>query len=161
MTDTHDPVNNPKHYDLFPGQQSIDVIRAALTPEEFIGFCKGNTLKYRLRAGAKGDASQDLKKADWYAARVWEASAQAVAAEALAKPYAVLPDDEQREKELMRTLSQPKPAFEVGEKVKWNSGVWFVHRQGDEPGTYDLRVPGALNITAHGVHAIQLKKIPL
>lgn len=63
---THDPVNNPKHYDLFPGQQSIDVIRAALSPEEFAGFCKGNALKYRLRAGEKGDAAEDLAKANWY-----------------------------------------------------------------------------------------------
>ncbi len=69
---THDPVNNPKHYDLFPGKQSIDVIQAALTPEEFAGFCKGNALKYRLRAGEKGDAAQDLAKANWYRDRLWE-----------------------------------------------------------------------------------------
>lgn len=70
---THDPVNNPKHYDLFPGQQPIDVIRAYLTPEEFAGFCKGNILKYRLRAGEKGDAAQDLAKANWYRDLVWQA----------------------------------------------------------------------------------------
>jgi len=33
---THDPVNNPKHYDLFAdGTQSMDVIQSTLTPEEF------------------------------------------------------------------------------------------------------------------------------
>lgn len=68
---THNPVTNPKHYDLFPGQQSIDVIRASLTPEEFAGFCKGNALKYRLRAGEKGDATEDLAKANWYRDRLW------------------------------------------------------------------------------------------
>lgn len=68
---THNPVTNPKHYDLFPGQQSIDVIQAALTPEEFAGFCKGNALKYRLRAGEKGDATEDLAKANWYRDRLW------------------------------------------------------------------------------------------
>lgn len=67
----HNPVTNPKHYDLFPGQQSIDVIQAALTPEEFAGFCKGNALKYRLRAGEKGDAAEDLAKANWYRDRLW------------------------------------------------------------------------------------------
>lgn len=72
---THDPVTNPKHYDLFPGQQSIDVIQAALTPEEFAGFCKGNALKYRLRAGEKGDAAEDLSKANWYRERLWSESA--------------------------------------------------------------------------------------
>lgn len=77
MTD-HNPVTNPKHYDLFPGQQSIDVIQAALTPEEFAGFCKGNALKYRLRAGEKGDAAQDLAKANWYRDRVWSAREVAI-----------------------------------------------------------------------------------
>lgn len=62
----HDEVNNPKHYDLFEGQQAIDVIRASLTPEEFAGYCKGNFLKYRLRAGEKGDPLRCLAKSDWY-----------------------------------------------------------------------------------------------
>ena len=43
--------------------ESIDVLRAALTPEEFKGFCKGNALKYLIRAGKKDDELQDLKKA--------------------------------------------------------------------------------------------------
>lgn len=72
---THNPVTNPKHYNLFPGQQSIDVIQAALTPEEFAGFCKGNALKYRLRAGEKGDATEDLAKANWYRDRLWSIKA--------------------------------------------------------------------------------------
>lgn len=71
----HNSVTNPKHYDLFPGQQSIDVIQASLTPEEFAGFCKGNALKYRLRAGEKGDAAEDLAKANWYRDRLWSESA--------------------------------------------------------------------------------------
>lgn len=63
----HDPVNNPKHYDLFAdGTQSMDVIQAALSPEEFKGFLKGNCLKYRLRAGKKDKLQQDIDKANWY-----------------------------------------------------------------------------------------------
>ena len=62
----HDDVNNPKHYDLFPDQQVIDVIQSALTEEEFAGYCKGNALKYRLRAGDKGDALKCIAKANWY-----------------------------------------------------------------------------------------------
>lgn len=65
-TTEHDEVNNPKHYDLFPNQQVIDVIQSALTPEEFAGYCKGNALKYRLRAGDKGDAIKCIAKANWY-----------------------------------------------------------------------------------------------
>jgi hypothetical protein len=41
-------------------------LRAALTPEEFKGFCKGNALKYLIRAGKKDDELQNLKKAGVY-----------------------------------------------------------------------------------------------
>lgn len=64
--DKHDPVNNPKHYDLFPGQQSIDLIERCLSRKEFIGFLKGNALKYRFRAGNKDALQQDIDKANWY-----------------------------------------------------------------------------------------------
>lgn len=69
---THDEIQNPAHYDLFPGQQAIDVIKAALTPEEFRGYCKGNALKYRLRAGEKGPSEKCLAKANWYRDRLLE-----------------------------------------------------------------------------------------
>ena len=62
----HDEISNPKHYDLFPGMQAIDVIEAALTPEEFAGYLKGSALKYKLRAGDKGPADKCLAKARWY-----------------------------------------------------------------------------------------------
>lgn len=65
-----DPVNHPSHYQLFPGQEAIDIIRAALTDEEFQGYCKGNALKYRLRAGEKGDTQQDIDKSNWYRNRL-------------------------------------------------------------------------------------------
>lgn len=61
-----DPVNHPSHY-TSGNIECIDAIRAALTPEEFRGFCKGNVLKYCWRERHKaGDA--DLKKAmDYFA----------------------------------------------------------------------------------------------
>lgn len=46
-------VNHPPRYMLGNGLERIDVIEAALTPEEFIGWCKGNALKYQLNAGKK------------------------------------------------------------------------------------------------------------
>ena len=62
----NDAVHHPQHYTL-PGLtvESVDVIRAVLTPEEFKGWCKGNALKYSLRAGRKDPAKevQDLAKA--------------------------------------------------------------------------------------------------
>jgi len=67
-TPVNDPVNKPKHYQMFAdGTQAIDIIEASLTPEEFAGYCKGNALKYRLRAGNKDKLQQDIDKADWYA----------------------------------------------------------------------------------------------
>lgn len=62
----NDAVHHPSHYTL-PGLavESVDVIRAVLTPEEFKGWCKGNALKYSLRAGRKDPSKevQDLAKA--------------------------------------------------------------------------------------------------
>lgn len=62
----NDAVHHPSHYTL-PGLtvESVDVIRAVLTPEEFKGWCKGNALKYSLRAGSKDPTKevQDLAKA--------------------------------------------------------------------------------------------------
>ena len=66
MDTMNDAVHHPQHYTL-PGLtvESVDVIRAVLTPEEFKGWCKGNALKYSLRAGRKDPAKegQDLAKA--------------------------------------------------------------------------------------------------
>ena len=48
-----DNVNKPAHYRQ--GEiECIDAIRAALTPEEFRGYCKGNVLKYVWRERHKG-----------------------------------------------------------------------------------------------------------
>lgn len=67
---TSDEINNPKHYQLFPDQEAIDVIRAALSPEEYRGYLKGNALKYRLRAGDKGPAEVCIGKSRWYQDRL-------------------------------------------------------------------------------------------
>lgn len=55
-----DVVNHPPHYKSL-SMEVIDVI------ESFsLGFHLGNSVKYILRAGKKGDAKEDLKKAIWY-----------------------------------------------------------------------------------------------
>lgn len=59
-----DNVNHPQHY-LSGGIETIDFIRAKLTPEEFEGYCKGNILKYVARATLKGGI-EDLRKAGKY-----------------------------------------------------------------------------------------------
>lgn len=64
-----DPVNHPAHYKAANGLEAIDVIEAFLGHEGAYNYCRGNVLKYALRAGAKGDAAEDLRKAAWYAER--------------------------------------------------------------------------------------------
>lgn len=61
-----DPVNHPSHYTFNGGVECIDAIQAAMSPDEFRGFLKGQVMKYMWRAGRKDDLSQDLSKADWY-----------------------------------------------------------------------------------------------
>lgn len=54
-----DPTN-PAHYrELTP--EPIQVIEGWS-----LGFCLGNAVKYIARAGRKGDALEDLRKARWY-----------------------------------------------------------------------------------------------
>jgi hypothetical protein len=60
-----DPVNHPAHYKAYP-VEVIDIIRHVLGDEGFRAYCIGNELKYRLRAGDKGDAAQDIAKAMKY-----------------------------------------------------------------------------------------------
>ena len=61
-----DLVHSPKHYQVFPDIEAIDVIAKVLTPEQFKGYCLGNMLKYRLRAGKKDNLQQDINKAEKY-----------------------------------------------------------------------------------------------
>lgn len=61
-----DLVNSPKHYSVFETVEAIQVIASAMTQDQFFGYCLGNILKYRLRAGSKDDVMQELSKADKY-----------------------------------------------------------------------------------------------
>lgn len=55
-----DSVNHPNHYTWLPnGVEVIDITA-------HFNFSLGNALKYIMRAGRKGDALEDLKKARWY-----------------------------------------------------------------------------------------------
>ena len=59
-------VNHPAHYQLENGMEAIDIIKGTLGDRGYKAFCRGNTLKYLLRAGKKGLITDDLKKAAWY-----------------------------------------------------------------------------------------------
>ena len=65
-----DMVNHPPHYNI--GKiECIDAIQAMLTPEEFRGYLRGTSLKYRWRYRYK-DGMQDIDKAEWYEKRLKE-----------------------------------------------------------------------------------------
>lgn len=58
-----DPVQHPPHYTSHPS--GVECI--AIT--EHMNFNIGNAIKYLWRAGLKGAAVQDLRKAAWYVNR--------------------------------------------------------------------------------------------
>lgn len=60
----NDPVNRPTHYTQ-GSIECIDAIRSFLTPEQYLGFLKGQVFKYNWRAEHKGKL-EDYKKARWY-----------------------------------------------------------------------------------------------
>lgn len=55
-------VNHPAHYG--GGDNPYEAIRVVEAWQ--LDFCLGNVIKYISRAGKKGDALEDLKKARWY-----------------------------------------------------------------------------------------------
>ena len=59
-------VNHPNHYGGDTEYECIKVLKAWNTPEEFIGFCKDNAIKYLCRSGKKDEVLQEYKKAAWY-----------------------------------------------------------------------------------------------
>jgi hypothetical protein len=63
-----DDINHPTHY-TSGKVECIDAIEAALTPEEFRGFLKGNILKYTWRERQK-EGDKAMGKARWYLDRM-------------------------------------------------------------------------------------------
>lgn len=62
-----DSVRHPKHYELegLNGIESIDIIKSVLGKIGFEDFCRGNELKYLIRANKK-NGLEDLRKAQVY-----------------------------------------------------------------------------------------------
>lgn len=63
----YDEVKKPDHYQSNSDVdiECIEAIKAALTPEEFRGYCKGAAFKYIWRERKKGQ-EQSLRKAQEY-----------------------------------------------------------------------------------------------
>lgn len=65
---------NPQHYRK-GAVECIDAIRSALTAEQYIGYLRGNLIKYSWRYQDKGGVT-DLRKANWYLSRLIEATGE-------------------------------------------------------------------------------------
>ena len=57
-------VNHPSHYN-FTKMETLDIIDNFSTHEEYVGFLKGNVIKYLHRYSHK-NGMEDLRKASWY-----------------------------------------------------------------------------------------------
>ena len=67
-----DEENNPPHYNN-GAMETIDVIKASMSKEEFRGYLKGNIVKYISRHMYKDeDVVKDVRKANWYMNRLIE-----------------------------------------------------------------------------------------
>lgn len=125
---TNDPVNNPAHYTQH--RSGIECIQVT----EHMNFCLGNAMKYLWRAGSKGDAIEDLKKAAWYIEREIQrlsASHQA--------PFVDAPDDN-RDDNKLRDISLAYPLGSVWEDQ--SKRLWSVLRYEPEDSTTVFVQPG-------------------
>ncbi len=64
-----DDVNAPAHY-LKGNKETIEIIKDIMTKDEFLGYLKGNVIKYVARFRFKGEPKKDLDKSLWYLNRL-------------------------------------------------------------------------------------------
>lgn len=65
----HDPVQRPAHYTA-GAIECIDYMEDVLSRDEFIGYLRGQVIKYQHRLRHKGNPAQDAGKLAWYAQRL-------------------------------------------------------------------------------------------
>jgi hypothetical protein len=58
-------VTRPPHYTQGT-IEAINIIRDTLGPDGFMAYCRGQVMKYVIRAPHKGNPAQDYEKALWY-----------------------------------------------------------------------------------------------
>lgn len=64
-------VNHPSHY-TEGSVECIEAIESSMSKDEFLGYLRGNVMKYLWRYRLKGREIEDLKKAQWYLNRLVE-----------------------------------------------------------------------------------------
>ena len=71
-------VNHPLHYGGDTPFECIKVLKNWLSPDEYKGFLRGNCIKYLCRVGKKDKNVQELKKAQFYLAKLIESEEENV-----------------------------------------------------------------------------------
>jgi hypothetical protein len=66
MSEGPDLINHPPHYTSSPATCECGRTIECISVVRHMGFNVGNVIKYLWRAGRKGDALEDLRKARWY-----------------------------------------------------------------------------------------------
>ena len=66
MEKTNGTSKGQTHY-IQSAKQPVEIMQLFFTKEQFLGFLKGNYIKYIMRAGYKDDANKDKAKAMQYA----------------------------------------------------------------------------------------------
>lgn len=69
-----DNVNHPSHYTA-GNIECIEAIKESMTHRAFMGYCKGNVIKYLWRYENKNNPLEDLKKARWYIEKMIDCTA--------------------------------------------------------------------------------------
>ena len=133
MSDTKDDViNSPSHYKL-PGLEveAIDVVRSVLGPDKFQGFCRGNALKYLIRADRK-NGTEDLEKAEKYVS--WEIESRKPSGGGVAEEEPAAPEPEPKKAPKKKPNTKQEKAFDMGKLRALHEGGWSVAKIADEMG---------------------------
>ena len=67
MAETSNGTSKGQTHYINSAKQPVEVMQLLFTQEQFLGFLIGNYIKYKMRAGNKGDKDKDLNKARQYA----------------------------------------------------------------------------------------------
>ena len=60
-----------RYYDA-GGIETLDIIKAKLTPEQYRGFLLGNIIKYSCRVNHKGNFDRDIEKVRFYGNSIFD-----------------------------------------------------------------------------------------
>lgn len=104
-------VDHPSHYTA-GDIECIDAIRSSMSKDEYVGYLKGNVIKYIWRYEKKNNPIEDLKKARWYLSRLVHFLEPANDI-STAFRHAKTPTDDQ-ESEMVNVTFDATPSFTAG-----------------------------------------------